>query len=59
MKAYVLSTGTLFGLIVAAHLWRALVAEPALSHDPFYIAITLVAAVLTAWAWRLLRQAPG
>ncbi|MEO8635160.1 MAG: hypothetical protein ABI587_07775 [Gemmatimonadales bacterium] len=58
MKTYVITTGTLFGLLTLAHLWRALVAEPNMARDPYYIAITLVAAGLMLWAWRVVRHAP-
>ncbi len=43
MKAYVITTGAVFGL------------GPALLKDPFYIVITIAAAALCVWAWRVLR----
>jgi hypothetical protein len=58
MKAYLLTTGVLFGLITVAHFWR-MVAEPHLATDPWYIVITAVAAALCVWALRLLRRQPA
>jgi tetrahydromethanopterin S-methyltransferase subunit E len=57
MKAYVVTTGVVFGLLVVAHIWRVIVENPALAKDPAYIVITIAAAALCLWAWRLLR--PG
>jgi protein-S-isoprenylcysteine O-methyltransferase Ste14 len=56
MKAYLITTGVLFGLITLAHLWRMIEESPQLAKDPFYILITVVAAALSVWAWRLLRR---
>ena len=53
MKAYVLVTGTLFGLLVPVHLLR-LPQEPHLLKDPFWLGITAAAAALCIWAYRLL-----
>jgi hypothetical protein len=58
MKAYLMTTGILFGLITLAHFWR-MAAEPHLATDPWYLIITAVAAVLCIWAWRLFRQRPA
>jgi tetrahydromethanopterin S-methyltransferase subunit E len=58
MKAYLMTTGAVFGLIVVAHVWRAIAEGPALAKDPFYIVITIAAAALCLWAWRLLRLMP-
>jgi hypothetical protein len=52
MRTYVLTTGVIFALIVVAHAWR-IVVEPHLATHPDYIALTLVAALLTFWAARL------
>ncbi len=56
MKTYVLMTGILFGAITLAHVWRAIVEGPALATNPWYILITVAAAALSLWAWRLLRR---
>jgi hypothetical protein len=55
MKAYVMTTGALFGLLTLVHLWRIIVEGRQLATDPFYILITLAAAGLCLWALRLLR----
>jgi hypothetical protein len=52
-----MTTGILFGLITAAHLWRMVQEAPHLATDPWFILLTLVAAALCLWAWRLLRLA--
>jgi len=57
MKAYVATTGALFGLLVVAHIWRIFL-EPQLAKDPWYIAITILAAGLSLWGWRTLRLIP-
>jgi ABC-type proline/glycine betaine transport system permease subunit len=59
MRAYVASTGVIFALIVLLHLWRGFVEGPALLLSPWFIAITLLAAGLGVWAWRLLRDPPA
>jgi hypothetical protein len=55
MKAYVMTTGVVFGLVTVAHLWRLVEEDPGLWTDPWYILLTIVAAALSLWAWRLLR----
>jgi hypothetical protein len=55
MKAYLMTTGVMFGLIVAAHIWRAIEEGPGLAKDPFFIVITIAAMALCIWALRLLR----
>lgn len=54
MKAYLATTGTVFGLVTLAHVWRVL-SESALARDPWYILLTLLTAGLCVWAFRLLR----
>lgn len=54
MKAYVITTGLIFGLIVIAHIARVVSEGPQLAKDPFYIVITLATAGLAAWAGQLL-----
>ena len=55
MKAYVMTTGAIFGLITVAHVWRAFEEGARLATEPWYVLITLAAAALCFWAWRLLR----
>lgn len=56
MKCYVIAAGTLFGLLTLVHLWRIIEEWPRLARDPWYLLITLAAAGLCLWAWRLLRR---
>ena len=55
MRTYVMTTGVLFGLVTLAHVWRVLVEGPGLMTDPWYILLTVAAAGLCLWAWRLIR----
>ena len=57
MKAYVITTGSLFGLLVLLHVWR-IIEEGSLLKEPFYILITTAAAVLCLWAVRVYRLMP-
>ena len=61
MKAYLITTGSIFGLIALAHLARTVAESQRLASDPwFYLegpGLGLVAAALSLWAWRLLRRA--
>jgi hypothetical protein len=52
MKAYVLFTGAIFGLLTVAHVWR-MIEERQLATEPWYLAITLASAGMFAWAVRL------
>ena len=52
MRAYLLVTGVIFGLIVVAHVWRMAAEAPRLASDPGFLALTVLSAVL--WAIRLL-----
>lgn len=54
MKAYVMTTGAVFGLLTAAHIWRMIEEGRHLATDPFYVVITVAAAALCLWACRLL-----
>ncbi|HEY7635760.1 MAG TPA: hypothetical protein VH763_09455 [Gemmatimonadales bacterium] len=56
MRTYVMTTGILFGLVTLAHLWRAWLEGPSLATDPWFILLTLLAAMLCVWAIRLLRS---
>jgi len=60
MKAYLLTTAILFGLITLVHIWRAIAESATLARDPWFVLITALAAALCLWAFRLLRRsAPG
>jgi predicted Co/Zn/Cd cation transporter (cation efflux family) len=54
MRAYVMTTGVIFGLLVLAHVWRMFAESMSLATDPFYLVITVVALLLSLWAARLL-----
>jgi hypothetical protein len=58
VKAYLATTGTVFGLIVVAHIWRAVAEGSAIVKDPVFILLTVAAAALSVWAWRLLAAMP-
>ena len=54
MKAYVMTTGAVFGLLTLAHIWRIVAEGPHLATNPSFVLITVAAATLCVWAWRLL-----
>jgi hypothetical protein len=56
MKAYLITTGTVFGLITLAHIWRVFAEGSYLATDPVFVLLTVAAAALCLWAWRLLRR---
>ena len=56
MKAYLLTTGIAFGLIVIAHVWRVIAESASLASDPGFIVLTLVAAGMCGWAFYLVRS---
>jgi hypothetical protein len=59
VKAYLITTGILFGLLALAHLLRTIAEWSRLTADPLFIlegpGIGVVAAALCLWAWRLFR----
>jgi hypothetical protein len=55
MKAYVMTTGAVFGLITLAHVLRIIAEGPHLATDPWFVLLTVAAAALSLWAWRVLR----
>ena len=63
MKAYVITSGAIFGLLALAHVLRIIGEDAGLASDPFYMAITAAAAALCVWAFFVLRRgdapAPG
>lgn len=60
MRAYVITTGVVFGLLTVAHLLRMIVESPRFATDPAYLAITAASAAMCAWAWYVVRRpAPG
>lgn len=57
MKAYILTTGVLFGAITLAHVLRMIEEGSRLMSEPWYLLLTLAALALCLWAVRLLYQA--
>jgi hypothetical protein len=59
MKAYLITTGALFGLIAVLHLLRSIQEWSLLTTDPWSFlamaALGVLAGALSLWAWRLLR----
>jgi hypothetical protein len=58
MRAYVITTGSVFGLLVVMHVWRMLEEGPQMAKDPFFILMTALSAVLCLWACRVLTLIP-
>jgi len=60
MKAYLITTASLFGLLGGLHVWRTIAEWSRLAKDPGFIVqgpvIGLVALGLSMWALRLLRR---
>ena len=54
MKAYLMVTAGIFGLLTIIHVWRAIKESPTLAQDPWFLGITVLSALLCAWAIRLL-----
>ncbi len=52
VKPFLITAGTVFGLVVVAYFAR-IAAEPQMAREPWFLALTLAAAALSAWAWRL------
>jgi hypothetical protein len=50
-----MTTGAVFGVITVVHVWRIIVEWPHLATEPWYLLLTVAAAALSVWAWRLLR----
>ena len=61
VRAYVIATGAIFGLITLAHVWRVYEEGTRLLTQPGFILTTLLSAGLCLWAWRsarTLKQTP-
>ena len=56
MKAYLITTGVIFGLVALAHIWRMVGGEASLAKDPVFILLTVTAVGLSLWAWLLLKR---
>ena len=55
MKAYVTTTGAVFGALTLVHVWR-MVEERQMATEPWYLLITAATGALCLWAWRLVRR---
>jgi hypothetical protein len=59
LRAYLITTGTLFALLAMAHILRTIAEWSRLATDPWFIlegpGIGVVAAAIALWAWRLVR----
>lgn len=53
MRAYILTTAVIFGLITLAHIFRAIEEGPHLASEPWFIVLTAAAAALCGWGLRL------
>ena len=53
MKAYLITTGIIFALITAMHVWRVIDEGVQRAKDPGFIILTVLAIGLCVWAWRL------
>lgn len=56
MKAYIITTGVIFGLLTVAHIVRVVMGEQHLASDPLFVLFTVLSAALTGWAWLVLRR---
>ena len=56
MKAYVMTTGVVFGLLTLAHLLRMIVEGRHVATNPLFVLLTVATGSLCFWAWRLVRQ---
>ena len=54
MRAYLITTSAIFGLLVVVHIWR-MVVEAGVS-NPWFLGITVLAAAMCGWALSLLRH---
>lgn len=58
MKAYVITTGTVFSLLLLSHVWRVIEEGLFRAADPLFAFTTLVSAALCIWAWLVYRRLP-
>jgi H+/Cl- antiporter ClcA len=56
MKAYLITTCAIFGLIALAHVWRVVEEGMRLAREPWFVLLTLAAVGLCAWAFWLLQR---
>ena len=58
MRAYVITTGVVFAVVVVAHILRLIEEGSQLMKQPPFILTTLAGAALFVWALSLLRRSP-
>ena len=56
MKAYVLTTGVVFLLVLAAHIARLFSEGLHPVQSPWFVITSALSLMLVVWAWRLFRQ---
>jgi hypothetical protein len=59
LKAYVITTGAIFFLVILAHILRVAAEGTRLLKEPSFILTTLLATGLCVWALLLLRRSFG
>ncbi len=58
MKAYLITTGLVFALIIVAHVMRMFAEGSHVALDPWFLGITALTCALFVWAMVLLRRMP-
>ena len=53
MRAYVITSGTVFGLVLVAHVARVVDEGLQVASDPLFVVSSMVALGLVLWAWRV------
>jgi hypothetical protein len=56
MKAYIITTGVIFGLLTVAHVVRIVTEDRQLVADPMFVLFTAISAALSVWSWLVLRR---
>jgi hypothetical protein len=56
MKAYVMTTGAIFGLLLLVHIARLIQEGTGLLSEASYVITTLAAAAMSVWAVLLVRH---
>ena len=56
MKAYLITTGSVFALITLAHIARIVAEGAHVGTEPVFLLLTVLAAALSGWAWWLLAR---
>ena len=58
MRTYALTTGVIFALLAVAHVFRMIGESHSLATDPWFLIITVIAALLSVWAFTVARRTP-